>query len=862
MAPPPTPGRFPTGRAVPMQRRPRRIRGAAVWLSAVVAIAAWSMPLGAQETFDEGFFEVYVQRIPTRITVTTLVDARGRVLIPLRPVVEHVGIPLKSESGTFVLEWPPGAWRTVLDRSARTITVGGETDTIPAEEWVERGGEVYVSSGVLARVLAAHVDIDWAGLGIVVSQSSEFPATRRLEREARRERERLAAERMATTEVPLAFEPRSGGVTGTWGLALSGAEGVYRGALRSGVGGSLWGGATELGGTFSFGDHVGDAVNEGYARYSRVFPNATLVRQLQVGSVLSGGPVARRLVGATLTNEPYTTPRYFADALIQPSVPSGWEYEVYQGETLVGVSSGDEPANLHAPLNYGNTPVRVRMIGPAGEERVEQLLYVVPPTRIPFGEWRYDLGVGSCRDPSCDAYAYGEVKRGVTPWMTAGFGVDRLDPAEGRVRVRPWGYLGVSPLQALSVDVQSQPGSFLQANVSWATVDRGVFGGSWAWTRPTGDAPTLDGWYGQLTAAVPMNVLGGRTVSGRLLLRGTETGKTDSWQANLATTLRRSYVSADWESGLQARRVLTARAFTPIASPTATYLRDLATSVGLAATSRGPEFLELGVSFRPSPTGSLSLSLRAGRGAPALLSIGFVTRRPEGYFQARAARGSSAGLFLAGDGGVTWDPETGVVPLPFQSLGRSGIRGRVYYDVDGDGVDGPGDLPAPDVDVVVRGDRVTTDATGSYHTWEVRPYDVVRVAVDSLSIDPSWVPAPREVLLRPSPNLFNEVSLPLRRTREVSGSVELGGDTPHPLAGVAVEVRDASGRLIASERTFSDGVYYFQRIPPGRYTIGLARASLDALGAPDTPPVPLEIAGGTDAPVEVPLLRVEPGGGP
>jgi len=307
---------------------------------------------------------------------------------------------------------------------------------------------------------------------------------------------------------------------------------------------------------------------------------------------------------------------------------------------------------------------------------------------------------------------------------------------------------------------------------------------------------------------------------------------------------------------------VTGRAFTPVTSPTSTWLRDLATSFALAATARGPEFLELGVSFRPVPTGSLSLSMRAIRGGAPLFSIGFVTRRPEGYFQARAARGSSAGLFLSGDGGATWDPEFGLIPLPFQSLGRSGIRGRVFYDVDGDGVRGPEDPPVPDVDVMVRGDRVTTDAWGSFRTWEIRPYDVVRVAVDSLSIDPSWVPAPREVLVRPSPNVFNEVVLPLRRTREVVGSVELGGEAPRPLAGVAVEVRDAAGRLVATERTFSDGVYYFQRVPPGRYTIGVARASLEALGAPETPPLALDVVAGTSDPVEVPLLRVEPGGRP
>jgi len=830
----------------------------------ILALAAWRAPLTAQVTpgMEEGFFEVEVQRIPTRITVTTLVDRRGTVLIPMRPVVEHVGIPLKAEGRLLVLEWPPGAWRTVLDRDARSVASGGDQEVVPATEWVERDGEVYVSSRVLARILAARVDVDWAGLAIVISQNAEFPATRRLELEARRERERLAAERLSAQAPGLPFRPRWGGVTGTWGLALSDAQGTYRGTFRAGVGGSIWGGATETGGTLAFGDGVRPSFGEGYARYSRVFPNASVVRQLQMGSILSEGPIARRLVGIALTNEPYTLPRFFEEALVQPTVPAGWEYEVYQGETLVGVSSGDEPASLRAPLNYGNTPVRVRMIGPAGQERTEELLYVVPATRIPSGQWRYALGGGACRDASCDSYAYGELRRGVTGWMTLGAGLDRLDPGGGDVRVRPYGYLGVSPLQSLSLDVQSQPGSFLQTNLELATVRRGTYGASYAWTRPATDAPTLDGWYGQVSASVPINFLGGRTVSGRLLSRGRETGNADSWQAMLATTVRRSYVSMEWESGLQARRVLTARAFTPLGSPYSGAFRDLAASAGAGASSRGGELLELGLSFRPVSTGSLSLDVRFERGGPALLSIGFVSRRPQGYFQARAARGSSTGVFLQGDGGVTWDPQTGVVPLPFQSLGRSGIRGQVFYDVDGDGRMSEGDLPAAGVRVSVRGDGIVTDEGGNYRAWEVRPYDVVEVAVDSLSIDPGWVPAPREVLIRPSPNLFNEVSLPLRRTREVLGRVELAGGEPRPLAGVAVEVRDGAGRMVATERTFSDGVFYFQRIPPGHYTLGVARASLDALGAGGSSPVPLQVPAAGDAPVEAPTLRVRPGGGP
>ncbi len=607
-----------------------------------------------------------------------------------------------------------------------------------------------------------------------------------------------------------------------------------------------------------FGEGASTSLSEGHLRYSRAFPHGTGLRQLEVGHVLSGGPVARRIIGVTLTNEPFITPRHFAEAIVDPSVPAGWEYEVYQGDALVGVSSGDDPRELRAPLNYGNTPVRVRMIGPAGQERVEEILYVVPPGRLPGGDWRYSAGFGPCRDPGCESYGFGELRRGVADWLTAGVGVDRLDPAEGEAEARPWGYLGLTPATGVNLDLQSQPGAFFRGTLDWATPGSGTLGAVYAWTRPAGDAPTLDGWFGQLTGSLPLDLLGGRTLSGRVLARGRTRGTADSWQLFLATTLRRSYVSAAYESGLQTREIVSARVFTPLGQALHSRLRDLAVSGGLGATTRGPEFLEVGGSFRPVTQGSLTLDLRFRRGETPLLSLGFVARIPQGFVQARGARGSGAGLFLSADGGVAFGGEGGPAPLPFQSLGRSGVEGRVFYDLDGDGAMGQGDLPAPGVDVLVRGERVTTGEGGVYRSWEILPYEVAEVAVDSLSVDPSWVPAPRQILLRPSPNLFNRADLPLLRTREVVGRVEMGGKEPRPLGGVRVEIRDGEGKLVATPRTFSDGVFYVQRIPPGRYTVTVSSSSVEAVGGRSPPPLVLKVTGESDAPLELPVLRIEP----
>jgi hypothetical protein len=112
------------------------------------------------------------------------------------------------------------------------------------------------------------------------------------------------------------------------------------------------------------------------------------------------------------------------------------------------------------------------------------------------------------------------------------------------------------------------------------------------------------------------------------------------------------------------------------------------------------------------------------------------------------------------------------------------------------------------------------------------PYEGISVAIDSLSLDPEWAPVEREVLVRPSPNLFSDVAVGVHRTRELSGRVVAGlpPDALRPLGGARVEVVDGEGRLVAEERTFSDGEFYIARLRPGRYVVRV-RSTLAGLEA-------------------------------
>jgi hypothetical protein len=66
------------------------------------------------------------------------------------------------------------------------------------------------------------------------------------------------------------------------------------------------------------------------------------------------------------------------------------------------------------------------MIGPAGQERTEELVFLVPAVQVPPGEWRYALGGGACRAGGCTAIGYADVRRGVARNLTLGLGVDHV----------------------------------------------------------------------------------------------------------------------------------------------------------------------------------------------------------------------------------------------------------------------------------------------------------------------------------------------------------------------------------------------------------------------------------------------------
>ncbi len=832
----------------------------------LMVVLAGPVEVSAQETVDwnEGYFELAVDGIPDRPTVVALVEG-SRVLLPLRPVVLLTEVPVHHEGARRILEWPPEVWRTELDPDARSVRTPDGLILATTLEWVEQDDDLFLDTSLLGRILKADVRVDMPTLTVSITSAHPFPAQLRTERELRRRVERLQAQLFDPQRYEgVPYPARTGGLAAGWSISMTETAGRRAATARPTVGAGILGGSLDLGVTGYFRNGLPAYSDDLLARYQRVFPESDRVRQVSVGTVLSGGVVARPIVGGTISNEPWVVPQYFDEAIITPAVPAGWEYEVYQGNRLVGVSSADAPTEITAPLFYGNTPVRVRMVGPAGQVRTEELVYVVPALQVPERRTRYSLGGGACDGFGCDAYGFAELGRGLTGTLTAYAGGDWIARDEGD-QIRPYVRVGYAATPSLHLGLQARGSSFLRADVQHRRGRLGSVRASYARTGADGSVLGPPGWVGQASSSFFAGLLGGRWMHARLFLRGPATDRLDRWQAALATNVGLSSFEIGAESFVRSEPIFTTRAQHTLLRYLPDVLRSVSVGGGLGLGSNGIDLLEAGATAQTMRRAAIDARFRARRGLDPTFTLGVTFPSPFGFFRGRGSTGHQSSYFLGADGGLLLDPDAGAVPLLFQGVGQGGVTGEVFFDLDGDDVRGPSEPSAAGVTVSVGGRRVTTDARGRFVAWELVPYEGTTVRVEERSLDPGWSIGVPELLVRPSPNLLSPVAIPLYRAREVIGSVATAQVRPavpghgtfgRPLAGAGVEIVDLeTGGVEVTERTFSDGVFYVAQLRAGRYRLRLADPTARALGLSVSPTIEFEVPTEAGAPIELaPLL--------
>jgi len=824
--------------------------------------------------YEEGLFDVTAPGLPT-LSASVLVTPRGKFLLPIRAILEPLGVPFRvaADSGVLRVTRPGGiGTASVWWVGARRLEVVSAAPLDSDEVFVD-DANVFLAANRFAELLEATVDVDVGTLSIAIRREGGFPAQIKLDaRERRRNDATMARETDGEPAGGVPFRPRTGAGVVEWAMGgpLHRTSAPSTLDLRGGMG--LYGGMLQLHGTLlSSTPDGGQNFRDGDVTYRRVFPGQRWLQQLQLGTVLSEGAEARLMRGITVTNAPFVRGLQFDQVAFSRPLPPGWEYEVYEGSQLIGFADETHAEPMNVPLRYGTTPLRVRLYGPAGEIVESSVSYVIPVEQLRAGEWQYAAGAGRCV-LQCSGLWYADLRHGVTRQLTLQAGADAQRDSGWR-SVRPYGAVSYLPTPSWNAELQARRDSYIRGSVQSYTEGH-VNGGLTAGLNLPGEGgvsvttSTDAMWFAQSTLRVRgiFPRLTERTFLLSSRVEAPQHGGQSQWDVAATAPIRIGMLELGVQSdpfALVGGDSVTAPVFR--VAPTI----SLGSGIFRRLTYPVVRF-ELGLQRNQLVQWEGAISMQPGRSF-----VNLVLRHAPGLGGTQVALGGSYALGVgrvigrmsqragqldggySASGAVAFGSVHRATPLEYGGLGLSGVEGHVFRDLDGDGKLGAHDGPVAGATVRVGGFVTRTDARGRYSLWNVLPYQAVAVQIDTLSLeDPGWVPALPSRTLRPSPQQYTSVEFGLVRTRELTGTLVAGAKIA-TTAGVGLELRDLAGGALQTTRTFSDGAFYFGRIRPGHYQLTLAKSSASALGIATPPQVDVVVGGESDTVLELPPVTLE-----
>jgi protocatechuate 3,4-dioxygenase beta subunit len=221
--------------------------------------------------------------------------------------------------------------------------------------------------------------------------------------------------------------------------------------------------------------------------------------------------------------------------------------------------------------------------------------------------------------------------------------------------------------------------------------------------------------------------------------------------------------------------------------------------------------------------------------------------QPDGYFDSGDHPGSEGGVVLENDliSQIILGPGKNAVEYHFCEIPPAMLCGYVFHDANNNGVLDAGEQGIAGVSValldasgVYTGKTEITDANGRYCFETLRPgiYSVQEVqpvgwidGLDTAGTAGGTAQNPGDIivgaLLKPNQHAdqynFGELlpaSIHGRVHADTNGNCEFDPGEK-PLAGVKIELYNASGTLIATTTTDTHGEYEFNGLTPGSYTI-------------------------------------------
>jgi hypothetical protein len=797
------------------------------------------IPAGEQVAGAEPvLLEVQLGRLARRVLKGYWVS--GDVLLPVHDWLDLAEVRHEATDRRVMGSLEPGRVRFTLEADSGFVRSAGETRATRGRELENIGGEVYASRRLLSELMGLSTAVDREAATLTVYNPDSLPIARRLRRESARAIGVGGERQLPADQIHRPDERSRAGVILGYEVRGSSQNPEQSTGYDVGLATSLARGSIVLRAR-----GAGNLPPQLEGGWSRAWPHHRWLTQLRLGDGSSSGPRPYASRGAWISNAPIARTLLVEDMPFAGALPPDWSVEAYRAGQLVGFDSVGASGRyaLTLPIQYGENPVDFIAYGPFGEVRTFNRTFRALPAMLGPGALEYGVAAGECRDPRCRATANVDVRYGVSKRWTIRAGVDRFW-REGRGALAHE-YAGVvgAPTNAFGVELEGvarllrragirfEPTAGLRLNADYISyADSGT--GSPFLPLGTREQWSVYGRYlpGRRRGAVVLEAQGTRT----LTTSGLRSQVRGGVSVQVANMVLRPYARGERDAsgsvtergffGLDAT-ILPRRSLGPLlggfwlqGQAEAEAGRSLSSASAIAARNLGPGFrIEGGARWDRTLSGPI-FTLSIVSQLQAVRSTSLLTA-PSG--------GEPARIDQSVGGSILWSPAGGAPAFSSDpALDRGGIGGRVFLDLDADGVLDDNEPPLPGTRLLVANRWIVSGADGRYQVWGLSPHEEVMVSVDTSSLaSPWWMPAFAATALLPSPNLISGADVPVLVGGVVEGTLIVAGASAEPVSRpLTIELTELGSGTRTTVESFTDGTFYRMGLRPGRYQATVAAA--------------------------------------
>ncbi len=167
---------------------------------------------------------------------------------------------------------------------------------------------------------------------------------------------------------------------------------------------------------------------------------------------------------------------------------------------------------------------------------------------------------------------------------------------------------------------------------------------------------------------------------------------------------------------------------------------------------------------------------------------------------------------------------------PAASSGAAAMR--AFLDSNNDGIFTTGEQWIPEASFRAGTKRVTSHEGEAAFALGLPASVPATVTLDESSLeDPLWISPHPGYQFIPRPGVVAALTFPVIASSEIEGSVyRLTAEGKKPYPSIIVELVDANKQVVKQVKSEFDGVYMFERVPPGHYQLRLQPALLKETG--------------------------------